>query len=200
MRQLTNASGAVTDSYEYDAYGNLLNSTGTTPNAYMYRGEAYDSDLGLYYLRARWMNPLSGRFMSRDPNRGNPYDPATLHKYLYANGDPVDGFDPTGLGFVENISIRVYIFTQVTVPAYINGVGVVQFWGGLGALAGVVVGAACDIFEIAEWLEYVEDYSKGQTPLGGKSSGCDTGTHPGEGGPGDYIPPVVPPGWKPDPY
>jgi RHS repeat-associated protein len=96
VRQLTNSAGATTDSYEYDAYGNLLNSTGTTPNAYMYRGEAFDSDLGLYYLRARWMNPLTGRFMSRDPNEGSPRVPATLHKYLYTGGDPVNRIDPRG--------------------------------------------------------------------------------------------------------
>ena len=43
--------GAVTDSYEYDAYGNSFTVSGTTPNEMMYRGEQYDSDLGLYYLR-----------------------------------------------------------------------------------------------------------------------------------------------------
>jgi RHS repeat-associated protein len=38
-----------------------------------YRGEQYDSDLGLYYLRARYYNPNTGRFMSRDPNEaGGP--------------------------------------------------------------------------------------------------------------------------------
>jgi RHS repeat-associated protein len=96
VRQLTNAAGAVTDTYDYDALGNLLNSTGTTPNAYMYRGEAYDSDLGLYYLRARYYNPQTGRFMSRDPNAGQITTPATLHRYLYADGDRADLFDPTG--------------------------------------------------------------------------------------------------------
>ena len=35
-----------TDTYEYDAFGNLVNSTGTTPNNYLYRGEQYDPDLG----------------------------------------------------------------------------------------------------------------------------------------------------------
>jgi RHS repeat-associated protein len=63
-----------------------------------YRGEQYDPDLGLYYLRARYYNPLTGRFMSRDPKGGVLADPASLHKYLYANGDPVDGWDPTGRG------------------------------------------------------------------------------------------------------
>jgi len=41
-------------------------------------------DLGLYYLRARSMNPLTSRFMSRDPEDGETIDPKTLHKYLYA--------------------------------------------------------------------------------------------------------------------
>ena len=84
VRQLTNSSAAITDTYNYDAFGNLLNSTGTTPNNYLYSGEQFDSDLGLYYLRARYMNPLTGRFMSRDPEDGNPFDEVTLHKYLYA--------------------------------------------------------------------------------------------------------------------
>jgi RHS repeat-associated protein len=61
-----------------------------------YRGEQYDPDLALYYLRARYYNPLTGRFMSRDPNGGYISEPASLHKYLYANGDPVNGTDPSG--------------------------------------------------------------------------------------------------------
>jgi RHS repeat-associated protein len=61
-----------------------------------YRGEQIDSDLGLYYLRARYYNPASGRFLSRDPEDGKPIDPKTLHKYLYAGGDPVNSWDPTG--------------------------------------------------------------------------------------------------------
>jgi len=50
----------VTDTYEYDAFGNKVNSTGTTPNNYLYRGEQYDTDLSLYYLRARYYNPTTG--------------------------------------------------------------------------------------------------------------------------------------------
>ncbi len=61
---------ALTDTYDYEAFGNKVNSTGTTPNNYLYRGEQFDSDLGLYYLRARYYNPLTDRFMSRDPDAG----------------------------------------------------------------------------------------------------------------------------------
>ena len=70
VRRLTNSARAVTDTYDYDAFGNKINSTGTTTNNYLYRGEQYDSDLGLYYLRARYYNPNTGRFMSRDPEDG----------------------------------------------------------------------------------------------------------------------------------
>jgi len=62
----------------------------------VYRGEQYDSDLGLYYLRARYYNPATGRFLSRDPEDGKAWIPASLHKYLYANGDPINGRDPSG--------------------------------------------------------------------------------------------------------
>jgi RHS repeat-associated protein len=96
VRQLTNSAGAVTDEYEYDAFGNSFTKQGTTPNNYMYRGEQYDSDLNLYYLRARYYNPQTGRFLSRDPEDGNPTDPKSLHKYLYAGGDPVNMIDPMG--------------------------------------------------------------------------------------------------------
>jgi RHS repeat-associated protein len=96
VRQLTGLDEKVTDTYNYDAFGNLLSSPGPTPNNYLYRGEQYDPDLGLYYLRARYYNPQTGRFLSRDPEDGKILDPATLHKYLYANGDPVNGWDPMG--------------------------------------------------------------------------------------------------------
>ncbi len=96
VRQLTNSGGTITDTYEFDAWGNEVNQTGTTPNSYLYRGEQFDMDLGLYYLRARYYNTVTSRFMSRDPEDGNPINPATLHKYIYAGSNPIKYVDPTG--------------------------------------------------------------------------------------------------------
>jgi RHS repeat-associated protein len=94
----TFGDAATTDSYEYDAFGSQITHTGTTPNNMLYRGEEFDPDLGLYYLRARYMNPLTGRFMSRDPqcNCGSENASFSLDKYLYASADPVNRRDPTG--------------------------------------------------------------------------------------------------------
>ena len=64
-------------------------------------GEQYDQDLGLYYLRARYYNPATGRFLSRDPEDGNAKIPATLHKYLYVGGNPVNWVDPRGRFLAE---------------------------------------------------------------------------------------------------
>ncbi len=96
VRQLTDVTGAVTDTYDYDAWGNTVSQTGSTPNLYRYRGEQYDPDLNLYYLRARYFNPLTGRFLTLDPEAGRALDPRTLHKYLYAGGDSVNAIDPNG--------------------------------------------------------------------------------------------------------
>jgi RHS repeat-associated protein len=66
VRLLTSSSGGVTDRYTYDAFGNLLSSTGSTINPYLYTGQQFDSLTGLYSLRARYYDPTTGRFTSRD--------------------------------------------------------------------------------------------------------------------------------------
>jgi len=95
-RFLSDANGLVTDTYDYDAFGNLIARTGSTPNNYLFTGEQYDSDLGLYYLRARYHNPSTGRFWSMDEFEGFGSDPSSLHKYTYCNNNPVNRVDPSG--------------------------------------------------------------------------------------------------------
>ena len=112
VRQLINSLGVVTDEYEYDAFGNSFTKSGTTPNNYLYRGEQFDSDLGLYYLRARYYNPATGRFLSRDPFYGYIDKPATLHKYLYAGGDPLNRIDPSG-----RANVLQFVFTTAVIAS-----------------------------------------------------------------------------------
>jgi len=94
------APPTVTDSYTYDAFGNLLDSTaddGTpTVNNYRYTGEQYDPNLGFYYLRARYYDQAVGRFTTRDTFAGNTFEPTSLHRYAYVANDPTNRLDPTG--------------------------------------------------------------------------------------------------------
>ena len=102
---LANESGVVTDTYFYDAFGNLLKSTGSTKNCYRYCGEQFDETTGLYYLRARYMDTSTGRFISQDSYAGSIFDPISLHKYLYANANPVMNSDPSGYFTLEDVEI-----------------------------------------------------------------------------------------------
>jgi len=116
------ATGAEGNTYSYDAYGVLVAQGGNTPNHYQYSGEQWDSDLGMYYLRARYMNPQSGRFWTMDTFEGNSSTPLSLHKYLYAHNDPVNGVDPSGHEFSltslnTSIATGLRITTQVGVRA-----------------------------------------------------------------------------------
>ncbi|PYX53691.1 MAG: hypothetical protein DMG76_24605 [Acidobacteria bacterium] len=91
--------------YDYDAFGNLIRSTGSTPNNYLFAGEQFDPDLGLYYNRARYLNVSTGRFWSADTFEGESNDPLSLHKYLYVAGDPVNGVDPSGNDCLAVVSL-----------------------------------------------------------------------------------------------
>ena len=97
-RLMTDVSGGVTDRYVYTAFGELDEdaSSTTTPNDFLFAGEQLDGSLGLYYNRARYMSPGTGRFLSMDTFLGNPDDPITLNKFAYANAAPTHFVDPSG--------------------------------------------------------------------------------------------------------
>ena len=63
---LTDADGAITKSYTYDAFGVEQNIDDADTNAFRYCGEYYDAETGTIYLRARYYSPTTGRFISRD--------------------------------------------------------------------------------------------------------------------------------------
>ena len=109
VRALTDDAGAITDRYDYDAFGNLLTHVGDTPNDMLYTGQFLDPNVGFYYLRARWMDPGTGRFQSVDPVPGLPFEPRTLHRYSYALQSPVDLSDPSGEFGLVSVSISISI-------------------------------------------------------------------------------------------
>jgi RHS repeat-associated protein len=121
VRYLTDATGVVTDSYTYDAFGALIHQTGTTPNAYLYAGEQFDTSLGLYYNRARYLNTNTGRFWTMDAYEGDRYDPASLHKYTYASSDPINGTDPSGFLTIKEA------MTIVTVVSVLSNLGLAGY-------------------------------------------------------------------------
>ncbi|HEV8656774.1 MAG TPA: glycohydrolase toxin TNT-related protein [Candidatus Limnocylindria bacterium] len=96
VRAELNASGAVTASFRYRAYGQLAQLTNTAPTYLGLASQLLDPS-GLYYMRARWYDANSGRFLVRDPLGGTAVAPATLNSFAYAGGNPIMASDPTGL-------------------------------------------------------------------------------------------------------
>ncbi len=106
-RFLSDAGGAVTDWYDYVAFGEVLNQTGGTENLYLFAGEQFDTSLEQYYLRARYYDQEVGRFTQMDVWIGSSHDPVTLHKYLYANANPVLYSDPSGKFALLHMNLKV---------------------------------------------------------------------------------------------
>lgn len=94
--ELTDA-GAVLKSLRY-AYGEIARTSapGAKPTLLGYAGELLDPS-GLIYLRSRWYDQGTGRFMSRDPLPGDVNRPASLNPFAYAVSHPTRWTDPTGL-------------------------------------------------------------------------------------------------------
>ncbi len=95
-RALTNVAGLVTDRYIYDAFGTTLNASGQTVNPYLFAGQQRDLSLNLDYLRARFLDVGTGRFLSADTFSGLLHNPLTLNKFAYTAQNPVNFTDPSG--------------------------------------------------------------------------------------------------------
>ena len=95
-RQLTDASGSITNTYLYTAYGVPVTSTGTDPNPHRYGGKVgyySDGSLGLMLATQRWYSPNLMRWMGRDPIEYAGGE----NMYAYVNGNPIRYTDSSGL-------------------------------------------------------------------------------------------------------
>jgi RHS repeat-associated protein len=110
LQSVTAPHGVV---HDYDAFGNLIHSSGTTPNNYLFAGEQFDPDLNLYYNRARYLNVSTGRFWSMDTQGGDVQAPQSLHKYLYASADPVNRRDPSGNDDIAELSASFAVASTI---------------------------------------------------------------------------------------
>ena len=91
-RLLTSQTGTVAATFTYDAYGNLTGRTGTADTPLRWNGQYQDTDTGLYYLRARYYDPATAQFLTRDPLVA-----LTGSAYGYGGGNPLNAADPSGL-------------------------------------------------------------------------------------------------------
>ena len=93
ITSLANTAGSFAQTYTFDSFGKQTASSGSITNPFQYTARESDAETGVYYYRARYYGPQTGRFISEDPIRfgsgdGNFYD--------YVGNDPTRYTDPTG--------------------------------------------------------------------------------------------------------
>jgi len=88
VTSLSNGAGAVAQNYTYAAFGNIIATTGSLVNSFRYTGREFDSETSLYFYRARYYDPATGRFLSEDPIEFA----GGANFYPYVQNDPQGGW------------------------------------------------------------------------------------------------------------
>ncbi len=145
---LYTAEGTLVGTYEYDPYGKLLsvipneayNDTDNIliKNPFRYRGYYYDNETGWYYLQSRYYDPTVRRFINADTPDLLTNDCDNLMQYnlfMYCNGDPVNGIDPSGHDASEAlwylaISLLIIAVVATIIPTGGGSAGALVFVGG----------------------------------------------------------------------
>jgi RHS repeat-associated protein len=198
---ITSPTGAATATYSYTPYGATKTHTGTASTQLLYNGQYQDPTSGLYYLRARYYDPTTAQFLTRDP-----LEDITGEPYSYAGDDPVDSSDPTGLDHCIPFTNVCVGFHPSTIPGSITNIGRGMSFGLSDRIANwISPGASCTVGQntaqelVGNAATLVATYGLGAA---GDSDG-PTGAGPSRSP--NFRPPTnapqppptdIPPGWR----
>ncbi len=96
VRQLVGSGSQVDLAQSYDPFGVPFEASGSGESDFGYTGEWWDSEAGVLYLRARYYDPVVGRFVSKDPWQGDSSRPQSLNAWSYVGNSPINFTDPSG--------------------------------------------------------------------------------------------------------
>ncbi len=134
---ISDSSGAIAESTEYNPFGTTRTHSGATLTNYKYTDQELDPETGLYNYGARYYDPMIGRFISPDPIVQAPFNPQSLNRYSYCINSPLMYVDPSGNIFgIDDFLIAVFVGAIIggTISELAGG----DFWSGafMGAISG----------------------------------------------------------------
>jgi RHS repeat-associated protein len=109
---LSDATGNVVEQFQYSPFGGLVTHSPAdvdTPFLYNGRDGVMTDDTGLYYMRARYSNPETRRFVNRDVLLGGVADGQSLNRFAYVTGEPISHIDPTGKILASALGYLAYV-------------------------------------------------------------------------------------------
>ena len=196
-RVLTDNTGAVTATFSYTPYGALTGKTGTADTPLRWNGQYQDSDTDLYYLRARYYDPTTGEFLTRDPLAA-----LTQMAYGYAANNPLNLADPLGLDWYNPFSWSGRTWATVGVVA--GGIALAATGVGVAVDAGAIAGASAEtigtvagytaltsggVATATDAVPCVESFGSSDGPDGAACTGAVLGAVSlGYGAPGVFAP------------
>src|SRR5262249_27971507 len=94
VHDLADSSGTVVNHIRYTAFGGIISQSDLSVGVrFAFTGREFDAETGLYYYRARYLDPVTGRFLSADPSGFNAGD---ANLYRYVGNNPITRLDPSG--------------------------------------------------------------------------------------------------------
>jgi RHS repeat-associated protein len=94
---LVSSAGAVSQALRYDPWGNPRGAVPAGYAPFRFQGSWHDATTDLSWVVTRWYAQAQGRLISEDTLLGTPASPASRHLYAYAEGNPVQAWDPDGM-------------------------------------------------------------------------------------------------------
>jgi len=155
--QLTDAAGTVTQTYDYDAFGNQKSENPADSNPFRYCGEYYDAETGTIYLRARYYDPSVGRFTSADvvnqvmrklSSGIEAPDPLSLNVYTYCHNNPIMFIDPSGYSVAASWGSATWWLTILDGPLPI---------GDIIYVGGILVLGTVDVYLVSKAVQAATD-------------------------------------------
>ena len=127
IEKIVDSSGKAVVTYTYDVFGKIISQTDTSDcdlaniNPFRYRGYVYDSETGLYYLKSRYYDPVTGRFLNADMYCDTQSNIFGTNMFAYCNNNPVNQIDPEGTdAYMVQFGNAVRLFDTAFLPGTIR--------------------------------------------------------------------------------
>ncbi|WP_017324319.1 RHS repeat-associated core domain-containing protein [Synechococcus sp. PCC 7336] len=114
VRDIADSTGTVVNHLTFDSFGNITSqSDASVEFRFSFTGREFDEETGLYYFRARYLDPSTGQFISQDPIG---FAAGDVNLYRYVGNSPLNFIDPSGNQAESPLQFNLSVESGSTIP------------------------------------------------------------------------------------